>query len=406
MRVSGPGTVDVLRGVCGSVPRVRHAGLRTFVDAEGAFDEGIVVFYRGPESYTGEDLAELCPHGNPLLVERLLGALCAAGARLARAGEFTMRALLNGRVDLVGAEAVLQTLTATSAAGLRVARRASELAQAAEGLRRELVDVSAELEAILDYPGEDLLFSSDAALAARLGAVGRQAHVLADSWRAGAIAVDGATVALVGAVNSGKSTLLNALLGRTRALVSPIPGTTRDVVEADLLLPGVRVRLLDCAGIRDTVDPIESAGIALGFAAAREADLRLLILPLDRPGPAVDLPSPTRTVGTFADLGGDGEVDLRVCAPTGEGIDALRAAIPGWLGGETGGGLVVASQRQRDLFRAVGDAVDAAIAGFGAGPAVVVEGLYVAVGEIDALLGRDTREAVLDRLFSRFCVGK
>jgi tRNA modification GTPase len=414
VRLSGDGVSAALRKVCGRVPAARRVVHVRFRDAGGVFDDGLVSFHPAPRSYTGEDVAELSCHGNPLLVERLVAACTAAGARLAGPGEFTRRAWRNGRIDLPRAEAVLQALTATSAEGLRVARAGLDgaVSTAAEALRLGLVDVAAELEAILDYPGEDLLFASDQTLATRLRALGDDARGLAGSFPAGRFAVDGATVALVGPVNAGKSTLFNALLGRERALVSPTPGTTRDVVESVLQLPAMRVTLLDTAGDRVAEDPVEAAGVSLGRASAAAADLRLAIVDLRRPDRAtVDaVEAPRIVVGTFADLApaAPAWVDVVTCAPRRDGIAALAAAIPRALRGEAPGGaaLVVASQRQRDLFAEVGLAIDAAVHGFVAGPAVVAEQLYVAVGALDALVGRDTREAVLDRLFQRFCVGK
>ena len=414
VRLSGGGLPPILRAVCGSVPSPRRAALRSFRDATGPFDEGLVSWFPGPASYTGEDVAELSCHGNPLVVERLLAACGAAGARLALPGEFTRRAFLNGRIDLPRAEAVLQLLTASSAEGVRVARAGLEgaVSEAAMAVRAELVDVGAELEAMLDYPGEDLLFSGDEALQARLRIVGGQARAAVASFATGRFAVDGARVVLVGAVNAGKSTLFNALLGRPRALVSPVPGTTRDVVEASLLLPGLRVTLLDTAGLRDVGDALEAEGIALGRAMAQEADLRVLVVPVDVPLDLAlwsALPAPRLLVRTFADRGVPPDLaGIPVCGPTGMGLDALRAALPGALRAEAPGGalLVLASQRQRDLFEGVGTAVDRAVEVFPVGPAVVVEELYVALRCLDALVGRDTRETVLDRLFERFCVGK
>ncbi len=414
VRLSGAGLPAILASVCGATPAPRRASLRVYRDHDGVIDEGLVTWFPGPGSYTGEDLAELSCHGNALVVERLLAACCAAGARMAMPGEFTRRAFLQGRLDLPRAEAVLQLLSATSAAGVRVARAGLDGAVSMEAakVRFELVDVAAELEAMLDYPGEDLLFSGDEQLALRLGEVSRGARAAAASFNAGRFAVEGARVALVGKVNAGKSTLFNALLGRARALVSAMPGTTRDVVEASLQLPTMRVVLLDTAGLRDTTDSVEAEGVALGQDMAGEADLRVLVVPVDE---EVDraawnmLVAPRLLVRSFADRGAVPDLEgLPVCALTGDGIDRLKEALPAALRAEAPGdaALVLASQRQRDDFVAVAAAVDRAVAAFPAGPAVVVEELYVALRSLDALVGRDTRETVLDRLFERFCVGK
>jgi tRNA modification GTPase len=424
VRVLGPDLAPLITAVCGPLPRPRAVRLARLRDTGGVFDDGLVTWMPGPASYTGEDVAEISCHGNPLLVERLLEALCARGARPASPGEFTRRAFLNGRMDLTRAEAVLQAIAATSPAGLAVARAGLDgrVTARIDALRDALVDVAAELEAILDYPGEDLLVASDAELAARLDAVAADAAAAVAGHRAGLVAVEGAKVALVGPVNAGKSSLFNALLGRNRALVSPTPGTTRDVVESALPLDAMRVHLYDTAGERDAVDPIEAAGLALAAAMVEEADLLLVVLPghhpLDDVGAAIlarTAARPRLVVVTHADLQRvlllpDGIDAIEVAIPTGSGIDALRAALPCALRGEDPGEVagLVASQRQRDAYARLGANAAAAAAALreGGGPAVAVERVYEALASLDVLVGRDTREAVLDRLFSRFCIGK
>jgi len=373
VRLSGAGLDAVLARVCGRVPVARRATLAQVRDAHGVFDDVVLTVFRGPSSYTGEDVAELSCHGNPLIVERLVGALVSAGARLASPGEFTRRAFVNGRIDLVGAEGVLATIGATSPAGLELARQGSALRDRAASLREVLVDVAAELEAILDYPGEDLLFDDDDALAAKLAGVATTARGLAAGWRAGEVALDGARVALVGPVNAGKSSLFNALLGRERALVSPVAGTTRDVVESPLALPGGRLILMDTAGEREGTTGLEAAGLVMGRASGDAADLRILCLPA-----------------------------------TGEGVAALRAALlPALSGLGADEEAIVSSARQRDVLLAIAHAADSAAHALGvAGPAVAVTDLAAAIGHAGALSGRDASEDVLDRLFARFCVGK
>lgn len=400
---------------------MRLARLR---DDAGVFDEGLLTWMPGPRSYTGEDVAEISCHGNPLLVERLLDALIAAGARPAHPGEFTRRAFLNGRMDLTRAEAVMQAIGASSRAGLDVARAGLDgaVARRADTLRDLLVDVAAELEAALDYPGEDLLVDADAALAERLDGVAAEARAAVAGARGARLAVEGARVALVGPVNAGKSSLFNALLGRDRALVSPTPGTTRDVVESALQLPGLRVVLHDTAGERVATDPIEAAGLALAAEMVAAMDLLLVVLPGDRPLDAVgaDLLArtaerPRRVVVTHADRPRgldlpEGIEAIVVSSTTGAGIDALRDALPAALVGEEPGAVVgvVASQRQRDAFLRLAARAEEGAGALrdGVGAAVAVERVYESLATLDVLVGRDTREEVLDRLFARFCIGK
>ena len=328
--------------------------------------------------------------------------------------------MLNGKLDLCQAEAVLQTLEATSSVGLALAdsgRQGAVSAKAAE-LRAELVDVAAELEAILDYPGEDLLFATDNDLRSRLQQVGTQARGIAQTWQAGHRAVQGARVALVGPVNAGKSSLFNALLGRNRAIVSAQPGTTRDVVESPLQLPELRILLCDTAGLRDTADPVEAEGVELARSLAAEVDLRLVVFPMHLPLSAEVVAllaeeGPRLVVGTHLDRVEQPPIlpvdYLPVSSHGGVGIDRLKQEIVRALQGQPveEAQLLLASQRQRDLFLRMANFAEEAAANlsFG-GPAVAVEALYQAMAALDSLTGQDSREDVLDRLFQRFCVGK
>ena len=420
VRLSGSALEPILRAVCGRMPPPRRPQRVRLRDGGGFFDEGLLLWMPGPASYTGEEVAEISCHGNPLLVERLIAACVAAGARPARPGEFTRRAVLHGKLDLCQAEAVLQTLEATSSAGLALADsgRQGAVSARAHHLRAELVDVAAELEAILDYPGEDLLFSTDHELCGRLESVAMQARALAETWRAGHRAVQGARVALVGPVNAGKSSLFNALLGRNRAIVSALPGTTRDVVESPLQLPELQILLCDTAGLRDTLDPVEAEGVELARSLAAEVDLRLVVFPMNMPISSeitklLTEEGPRLVVGTHLD-----QVDtppplpfdyLPVSSRSGAGIEHVKAEVVRALQGRpvAEAQVVVASQRQRDLFlRMAKFSEEAAIHLPFGGPAVAVEVVYQAMAALDSLTGQDSREDVLDRLFQRFCVGK
>lgn len=410
VRLSGAGMAPVLTAICGRIPPARRASLVQLRDERGVFDDAVLTVFSGPASYTGEDMAEVSCHGNPLIVERLLAALIGAGAAVASPGEFTRRALANSRIDLIGAEGVLATIGATSPAGLELARAGSVLRDRAEGLRSQLVDVAAELEAILDYPGEDLLFSTDDQIARMLGAIAAEARGIAAGWQAGRVALDGARVALIGEVNAGKSSLFNALLGRERALVSPIPGTTRDVVESPLALPGGRIVLLDTAGERTegASEAIEAAGMVMGRASRDAADLRILCLPATGDGLG-EVAAPSLRVATQVDRTRPAfAYDFAVSSVTGEGVEALRAALlPAITGLPTDSEAIVGSARQRDVLLQIADAAEhAANALIAAGPAVAVTDLAAAISHAGAMSGRDATEDVLDRLFARFCVGK
>ena len=424
VRLSGPDTQRILDSVVrpvGGFPPPRRARLAVFFDESGDFDEGLLTFFEAKASYTGEASAELSCHGNPLLVERLIAACVSQGARIANAGEFTRRAFLHGRLDLTRAEAVLQAIEASSPEGLRVARSGlrGEVQSLVDSMRSSLTDAIAEMEARLDYPGEDLVFEEDQQLVSRLENLANQSEAAAASYRSGRVLIEGATVALVGPVNAGKSSLFNALGGSERALVSEIPGTTRDVIERQVQMGSVRIRLLDTAGDREA-DGLEAAGIEMGRRLTEEADLLLVVIPAHalHLGEAILKRTEGRNrviVANHADRLTSPSLDLKeeallVSAQTGSGLEALTSMISETLVGELPGGasLIIASQRQRDLLLGVARHVREALDAYRgpAGLAVASEGLYAALEPLDAMIGRDSREAVLDALFSRFCIGK
>ena len=425
IRLSGPESQIIAARVCPSGPGwiPRRASLRTAVNKDGeAIDETLAVWMPGPSSYTGEDVVELSGHGNPVILAALMDALVSAGARPARPGEFTRRALENGRTNLLKAESLAALIGARSMAGVRDARSGLDGSLESESarLREQLLDAAAELEARLDHPDDDLSLRSDRSLADQLLKHASDASDTADTWAASKVRLEGASVALIGPVNAGKSSLFNHLVGSARALVSDRPGTTRDVVERGILIDGMDITFLDTAGEGGTEDALEQAGVALGQTLSARADLRLIVLPLDRPLSASakrlmdrNDDKPHIVVGTFGDRTRDADgpqTDWVVDNTTAEGVDAVRDAVRSEVGcsAVTPGGAVVLSQRQHDLFRAVGQHCDAAAAALqGAlGPAVAASEVVFAVERLGELAGIDAREAVLDRLFSRFCIGK
>ncbi len=404
----------------GVLPHGRSVRIDLFDDGT-RFDDGLAVYSEGPRSYTGEDTLEVHCHGNPLIVQRLLSASIRAGARLATPGEFTKRALLSGKVDLVGAEAVDQLCRATTEAGLAIARTAmdGQLTDWLTAVRQRLLEVGAELEARLDYPGDELALEGDEALLASLREVADRAQGLADTAASGRVQVDGARVALVGAVNAGKSSLFNALMGRERALVHERPGTTRDVLEVRTTLEGLQITLLDTAGERQTDDPIEAAGLALAQTLVAEADLLLVVLRAREGGPTeaeqeiLVRTADRRRVVIYngVDRPHDPPPSDALCtvAPQDQGIDAVKAEIAGRLLERPGNdsALVIASARQADLLYAVAACANEAIEALPiAGVAVAADAVTRCIESMDELTGADTREDVLDAVFARFCIGK
>lgn len=424
VRLSGPSLVPWVeqlarpRGIADWRPGVSRRV--DFLEGGEVFDDGLATWWAAPRSYTGEDCVELSCHGNPLLVQRLIDAALAAGARLAEAGAFTRRAVEHGKLDLVRAEAVLQATTATTAEGLAIARSGLDgrLTAAIDALTGPLRELAAALEASLDHP-EDVGLSDTEVLDA-LHALAERCRTLAATERLGRLQVQGARVALVGAVNAGKSSLFNALLGRGRALVHDQPGTTRDVLELPCTLAGLRVTLMDTAGERVTDDPVEAAGLALARELVADADAVIVVLRARPDGPdAVERTLLERTA-SWPRLVVLNQIDRvpeapaprgahRISAKTGDGLDQLGPRLRDVLVGETPGEarLVIASARQRDLLLSVGRHLDVAVEGLQiAGAAVCAEELTEALSALDALTGADTRERVLDALFARFCIGK
>jgi len=424
LRLSGADALALARRLSPGGPawRPRRASLRRLVDEQGELlDSCLLTWMPGPRSFTGEDVVEIACHGNPLIVEQLLDACVRLGARPARPGEFSRRALEHGRLGLIEAEALAEQIAARSPAGLRLARQAGQqLAPALELLYERLLDLAAELEARLDHPGEDLGLIEDQDLLLRLARIRAEVGELAGSWRAGRLALSGLRLALVGPVNAGKSSLFNALLGRPRALVSATPGTTRDAVESSVRLGDLDLVLVDTAGERSGADALEQAGIELGRALAEEVDLCLLVVDGHREADPVEAALRDRLVGrehrvvlSHADLGllPERRGDLAISNLTGQGLDELRAALLVWAragAGPAGGQLAVINQRQHALLLELGGWLALAEEALGgeAGVALAAEAAQRGLATIGELTGRDVREEVLDRLFARFCIGK
>ena len=372
-----------------------------------------------PQTYTGEEVVEFSVHGNPLLVDAVLDAARAAGARPARPGEFTRQAVENGRLGLVQAEAVHALVEARSAEGIALAQASlgGALNAPLSALREVLLDAGAELEARLDQPGGELEVEADEAVSRRLRSVAQRAGALAATWDHARPRLKGAQVALVGPVNAGKSSLFNHLVGSERALVSPQPGTTRDGVERRIVVGNSRleVTLVDTAGERAQPEALEASGLAIGRALAGEADLVVLVWPRSRSRDAtLDLSSsaiPTHSGCTrSATIPTASMPRPHRGQPPGAGLPSLREALELRLAGapthaET---VAVVSGRQAARLQTVSEhstAAAEALLGW-AGPAIAAEEVYAALEVLSALTGEDIREATLDRLFSRFCIGK
>jgi tRNA modification GTPase len=386
-------------------------------------DEALLLLMRAPRSFTRETVVEFHCHGGLICVQRVLELVLAAGARRALPGEFSQRAFLNGRLDLTRAEAVSELVTARSrrAAQLAMAGLDGGLQQRIAALRGRLLDQLAELEARVDFE-DDLPPLDGDAVAAELGAVQAELEQLVADGERGQLLRDGLRVAIVGRPNVGKSSLLNRLSRRERAIVTDLPGTTRDLVESELVLQGVPLTLLDTAGIRSTDDRVEQLGIERSRAALRSADAVLLLFDLaagwgvddQQLRQAVPDAVPLLVVGNKADQLAPGaapapEADLCISALDGRGQGQLEAALLRRCGHGDAQGLQVAlNHRQRDLAAA---AVASLQASLGAAREQLpwdfwTIDLRAAVRSLGEITGEEVSEAVLDRVFSRFCIGK
>lgn len=416
LRVSGPAAADALRALAGGVPPARQASLRTFRDKGGdTLDRGLVLFFPGPHSVTGEDLAEFHVHGGRAVVAGMMAALTALeDVRLAEAGEFTRRAFVNGRIDLTEAEGLADLLAAQTGR-----QRAQALAQAGganralyEGWARRLLHARAMLEAEFDFSDEDDV-SQDVATSVlpqvRAIAAEIEAH-LAEASR-GEILRDGLRIAIVGAPNAGKSSLLNALARREAAIVSDIAGTTRDLVEVALDLSGVPVRLIDTAGLRQSDDAIEAIGIERARQAMRDADLVLLLQPCGAPGhelaPLGEVSADRLwRVATKADLAAVPAADA-ISTRTGQGIDAFVERLGAYARERAGSAMQAVPTRERHrlgLARTLSILDEAPLADLP--PEILAETLRRAGDALGALTGRTGVDELLGVIFSEFCIGK
>ncbi len=404
------------------------------LDAQGrVIDQGLAVRFPGPRSYTGEDSAEFHCHGSPVVLRELLEALFAAGARQAKAGEFTRRAFLNGRLDLTQAEAVIDLIDAETASAARnaAAQLDGGLRRVLEPIQDALLDVTSRFYAVVDYPDEDIEDIRPEQVAQALDSSAAALDRLLATCQRGKVLKSGVRTAIVGRPNAGKSSLLNALAGFDRAIVTDIPGTTRDTVEESVLCGGVLLRLTDTAGIRDTEDTVEQLGVERSRKALEAADLVLAVVDGSVPPTEEDLEvlrlaakaprwiavfskcdlwdTKARSVGVIGQVGTPA-ASVSLSAVTGQGLDRLEAAVAALFpaGEAPDSGSLLTDQRQEEAARRARDAVRRAKEALDAGltPDAILTDAEEALDALGELTGRTAKEEIVSRIFSRFCVGK
>jgi tRNA modification GTPase len=412
LRVSGPGSHALLATLCGNVPPERRASLRALRHVDGTLlDRALVLWLPGPGSYTGEDSAELHLHGGRAVAAGVADALVALGARPAEAGEFTRRAFLNGRMDLVEAEAIADLVEAETAAQRSQALRQMDgsLGALYRGWAGRLTGLLAREEALIDFPDEDLPPETEATARADLAALHDEIRAHLDDGHRGERLREGLVFAVTGPPNVGKSTLINALAQRDVAIVSSLPGTTRDVLEARVELGGAPVTLLDTAGLRDTDDIVEAEGVRRARARAAEADLIISLRDASTMQGTDDAVCGGRVLHVInkVDLhAAAGDDCLAISALTGEGMDRLRNALAGHARALTqaeGPPPLTRARHRAALLEAAARLQSAIVAPL---PELRSEDVRLALRAIGRITGTVGVEDILDSVFRQFCIGK
>lgn len=428
IRVSGKATVAIAHAILGVLPEPRRAQLADFRDLDGqAIDAGLALFFPAPHSFTGDDVLELHGHGGPVVMDLLLQRVLGLGARAARPGEFSERAFLNGKLDLVQAEAVADLIESASADAARAALRSLEgrFSQRVQEILDALIALRVHIEAALDFPEEEIDFLADTSLQSRCQMLVTKLAVLQADSHQGQLLHDGMTVVLAGRPNAGKSSLLNLLAERDSAIVSPQPGTTRDIVREQIQIDGLPLHVLDTAGLRPATDAVESEGVRRAYAAMAKADRILLLVDDHEESDAsraellAQLPAGSKITWVYnkIDLSGrpPGKVPSRDSVPgvaisvrDARGLDALRNHLKECIGFQSAGEGIFSARRRH--LEAIGNTqlrVQEALLHLetrrGELAADALQAAQRALGEIT---GQFTSDDLLGKIFSSFCIGK
>ena len=428
VRVSGHDCRSIAESLLGRVPAPRVAELRRFLDATGEpIDAGIALYFPGPASFTGEDVLELQGHGGPVVMDLLLRRVLELGARAAEPGEFTQRAFLNDKLDLAQAEAVADLIDSGSAQAAKAALRSlqGEFSSQVHDLTEAVLELRMWVEAAIDFPEEEVDFLGDRALDARLDFIRQRFAALAETARQGALLRDGLTLVIAGRPNAGKSSLLNRLAGYDAAIVTPIPGTTRDVLRERIEIDGLPLHVLDTAGLRESPDEVEAEGIRRAHREITRADRVLFVvdasdaaavasLAADLAGLPTDAPR-TVVLNKIDRLGQEPRIEageppcVHLSAASGAGLDLLRIHLKDCVGFHpAGSGVLSARARHLDALRRARAHVEEAhrlLIERHAGELVAQE-LTDAQKQLGEITGEVTSDDLLGRIFSSFCIGK
>jgi tRNA modification GTPase len=429
VRLSGPGVRTIAENLLGELPKPRYATLADFIDESGeTIDSGIVLFFQGPNSFTGEDVLELQGHGGPYILQRVKERVMQLGARAARPGEFSERAFLNDKMDLVQAEAIADLIESGTDAAARAAQRSLQgvFSERVNHLRAGMMQLRVFVEAAIDFPDEEIDFLAESDVLRRLDRTREELTGLLREARQGSLLRDGIVLAIIGRPNAGKSSLLNALSGQESAIVTEIPGTTRDVLREQIEIDGIPVHLADTAGIRETTDRIEVEGVRRAREALEAADIVLLIedaiaMPGGQQDLAAELPSHVRyiRVGNKIDLlepsdpdrsfPAAARPDIWISAKTGQGIDDLKTRILEELGAaDQAEGSFSARHRHIEALKRAGRHLEAGMARMEESMSgeLLAEELRLAQNALGEITGEVLPEDLLGEIFASFCIGK
>jgi len=424
VRLSGPDALSITKRLAVDFDNVkaRRATLSkiSLPRTQETLDEVLITFFKAPDSATGEDVIEISCHGSPVIVREILDLTVSMGARLAAPGEFTLRALTNRKINLVQAEAIRDLIAAQTEAAVKQAARqvGGELSHTITSLEEKLISVIVVLESSLEFVEDDLPTAELGSIKAKLTSIQKGIGDLADSYSSGRLLQSGIKVAIIGSPNVGKSSLFNRLVSRDRAIVTDVPGTTRDTLSETIDLEGVPVFLTDTAGLRETTDTIESLGIERTQRAIVDADLVLEVIDAtDAVGAQVNQEGDRSSIRVLnkCDLGvADGFVSekdsVRISALTGEGIESLRTAILAFLhrGDVDNEGLLVTNARHYDLLKTASYELGNAISALNdeLSEELILVSLHNALKYLGQITGETTTEDILSQVFATFCIGK
>ncbi len=430
VRLSGPASAAIAERICGVLPLPRHATLVSFRDRAGQIiDQGLLLYFKAPASFTGEDVIEMQAHGGTQVMNMLMRRALELGSRSARPGEFSERAFLNDKLDLAQAEAIADLVESGSEAAARAAQRSlsGEFSRKIAALQQQLTSLRVYVEAAIDFPDEEIDFLADGEVQQRLNSAILDLRALMAATRQGQILRDGICLAIIGRPNAGKSSLLNALSGQDRAIVTEIPGTTRDLLRESIEMEGIPVHLVDTAGICDSEDPIEAEGVRRAREALSAADLVLLVVDQvaameEQLALIKELPDPKRLIVVFnkqdlqlADWDDDAMLSsvnansVSISAKTGMGLQRLRSMVRAQAGAtEQAEGLFSARQRHVDALRRADLHLEQAKQRlqFDRAAEILAEELRLAQRALSEITGDVLPDDLLGAIFANFCIGK